>query len=85
MDSLNENDYFESSDLSLVAALVAFGAKIETVERSNGPRAVFYIRREKGLEGLVQGFYARELQVEPLAYYNALRDAKTRLYGPPIE
>ncbi len=82
---LNVNDFFESSDLSLVATLTCLGAKIEAVERNSGPRAIFYVRREKGLDALVQGFYARELQVEPLAYYNALRDAKTRLYGPPIE
>ncbi len=82
---MNENEYFETSDLSLVAALCSFGAKIEALERNNGPRVVFYIKREKGLDQLVRVFYARELQVDPLTYYNCLRDAKSRLYGSPIE
>lgn len=78
---LHENEYFETSDLSLVAALCCFGAVIESVDRS-APRAVFYIRREKGLDGLIQGFWAHELQVDPLLYFNCLKEAKSRLYGP---
>ena len=82
---LNENDYFETSDLSLVAGLVACGAKIEAVDRTQGPRANFYIRREPGMDGLVRAFYAHELSVDAFAYFSALKEAKSRLYGPPIE
>ena len=77
----NEYDYFSTSDLSLTAALCCFGAKIEAVDHSNGARAVFHFRREKGLDGLIQGFWAGELQVEPLAYFNSLKGVKTRLYS----
>ena len=79
---MHEHEYnsFESSDLSLVAALSCFGAVIESVDRS-APRAVFYIRREKGLDQLVQAFHGHVLQVEPLAYFNALKEAKSRLYS----
>lgn len=80
----NENYVFETSDLSLVAALITHGAKIVSVERNNGPRATFYIRREKGLDGLVEAFWAHALQVEPLTYFNALKEAKSRLYGPSV-
>jgi hypothetical protein len=76
----DENDFFQSSDLSLVAALCCFGAVIESVDRS-APRAIFYIRREKGLDALVEAFFAHTLQVDPLLYFNCLREAKTRLYG----
>ncbi len=79
----HENDSFESSDLSLVAALCCFGAVIESVDRSV-PRAVFYIRREKGLDQLVQAFRSHSLQVEPLAYFNTLKEAKSRLYSAAI-
>lgn len=79
----HENNSFESSDLSLVAALCCFGAVIESVDRS-APRAVFYIRRENGLGQLVQAFHAHSLQVEPLTYFNALKEAKSRLYSAEI-
>ena len=78
---MHENDYFDSSDLSLVAALRCFGARIETVDRSNPSRAIFHIPREKGLDQLVEAFWAHELKVDPLVYFNALKEAKSRLYG----
>ena len=77
---MHENDFFESSDLSLIATLCCFGATIENVDRNSGPRAVFCVRRERGLDQLVQAFYARELKVDPLDYFNALKQCKTRLY-----
>lgn len=79
----NENESFESSDLSLVAALCCFGAVIESVDRS-APRAVFFIRREKGLDQLVQAFFSHSLTIDPLTYFNALKEAKSRLYGGDI-
>ncbi len=82
---MDENDLFQtSSDLSLVAALCCFGAVIENVDRS-APRAVFYIRREKGLDQLVQAFWAHELQVDPLVYFNCLKEAKSRLYERTVK
>lgn len=78
---LNENELFQTSDLSLAATLSCFGAKIEAVDHGNASRAVFHFKREKGLDGLVQGFWAHELQVDPLVYFNCLKEAKTRLYS----
>lgn len=74
---------FVTSDLSLVAALRCFGASIQYVDKT-APRAVFYIRREAGIDELVQAFFSHTLQVDPLTYFNALKEAKSRLYGPPI-
>ena len=79
MTVVNENDLFQSSDLSLVAALCCFGAVIESVDRS-APRAVFSMRREKGLDQLIQAFWSHELNVDPQIYFNALKEAKSRLY-----
>ena len=80
---MNENDLFQSSDLSLVAALCCVGGHIESVDRS-APRAVFYVRREKGLDQLVQDFYSHSMTVDPMTYFNALKEAKSRLYGAVI-
>ena len=76
----HENEYFESSDLSLVAALCCFGAVIDSVDRSS-PRAIFSIQHEKALNALVEAFFAHTLQVDPLTYFNCLKEAKSRLYG----
>lgn len=82
---MNDNEHFESSDLSLVATLRCFGARIEGVDRSNPSRAIFHIPREKGLDQLVEAFWAHSLKVDPIEYFNALKEAKSRLYGPPIK
>ncbi|KKQ83109.1 MAG: hypothetical protein UT06_C0028G0001, partial [Candidatus Woesebacteria bacterium GW2011_GWA1_38_8] len=61
--SQNEYGVFQTSDLSLAAALCCFGAKIEAVDHNNGARAVFHFRREKGLpfkEEVLLDFAARE-------------------------
>ncbi len=81
---LNENDLNKTSDLSLVATLLCFGGKIQSVDRGSGPRAVFYLQQEKGLEQLVRAYWAHELRVDPAAYFAALKEAKTRLYEQTI-
>ncbi|MDO8569476.1 MAG: hypothetical protein Q7R89_01700 [bacterium] len=81
MNYLNENDYFQSADLSLVAALMSFGYSIETIDRTDGSRAIFLIARDKFLDEKVQAFWAHTLTVDPLAYFNCLKEAKTRLYN----
>ena len=78
---LKEDRYFQSADLSLVAALMSFGYSIEVIDRTGGNRAVFYIDRDKFLDDKVQAFWAHTLTVDPLAYFNCLKEAKTRLYN----
>ena len=79
---MNENNnYFQSADLSLIAALMSFGYSIEAIDRTDGNRAVFCIPRDKFLDEKVQAFWAHTLTVDPLAYFNCLKEAKTRLYN----
>ena len=83
MKILKEGDYFESADLSLVAALCCHGFRVETIQKKTyGNRSVFLLLREKGLDDCVQAFWAHSLQVDPLSYFSILRELKTRLYQP---
>lgn len=77
---MHDNDYFETSDLSLAAAILAFGATLDSVD-SSSPRAVFIFERTRELDAQVQAFWAHQLTVDPLTYYNCLKEAKTRLYS----
>jgi len=77
---LKENDYFESADLSLIGALSCYGYQPEAINRKTPTRATFLIRRDKKLDELVQLFWAHELRIDPLLYFNCLREIKTRLY-----
>ncbi len=44
---LEEKDYFKTSDICLAAALCCCDYQIETVDRSDLSKAIFYIRRNK--------------------------------------
>ncbi len=78
---LDENVLFKTSDLPLASALRCMGAVVEAVDRQDPSRAVFNFRREKGLDGLVQAFWAHELKVDPIAYFAAIKELKAFLYS----
>jgi len=72
---------FTTSDMSLVATLLCFNASIECVDRTSLPRATFHLRNDDGFDDVVQAFYSHSLRVDPLTYFHALKEAKTRLYA----
>lgn len=77
---MNTNEGFQTSDLALTATLVVFGYWIKSIDK-NDRRAVFLIVPDKDLDTIVDDYYNRKLQVDPLEYFNALKNVKTRLYG----
>ncbi|MFH1509518.1 MAG: DUF5659 domain-containing protein [bacterium] len=77
---LKEKDYFKSSDICLVSALSTFGYQIESIDTQNKSRAVFSIENDKKLDGLIHQYFTHKLRVEPLSFFNALKEIKTRLY-----
>ena len=77
---LKEKDFFKSSDLSLIGALQLYGYQIETMDRSNPEKIVFIIKRDEELDNLIQAFWSRSLSIEPLAYFESLKNIKSRIY-----
>lgn len=81
MQYSNENKYFESSDLSLITTLASIGYNVEAIDRNNGSRATFLIPRDKFLDEKIQAFWSHSITVDPLIYFNCLKELKTRLYN----
>ncbi|MBT7558195.1 hypothetical protein HN615_14930 [Candidatus Woesearchaeota archaeon] len=82
MKMLNENDVLSTQDMSLTATLCYFNYKIVGVDRrEDSSKVYFLIEREKGLDETIQAFWSHTLKVEPLAYFNCLKEVKTRLYN----
>lgn len=79
-ENLKEKDFFKSSDLSLVATLQLYGCQIEAMDRSKAEKIVFIIKRDDELDNLIQAFWSRGLSVEPLAYFESLKNIKSRIY-----
>lgn len=78
---MNQSDHFETSDLALASTLFYFGLPIEAMDYSSKSRVVFLFERSNGLDEIIQGFWAHELKVDPLAYFNSVKEVKSRIYG----
>ena len=77
---LQEKDYFMSSDISLCSTLSFFGYQIEMIDKQNPAKAVFWIKRDGKLDDLIKLYFAHQLKVEPLSFFNFLKEIKTRIY-----
>jgi len=76
---LSSNEYYESSDLSLVTTLSLY-YPLETIDHRNPQKAVFIFKRDKQMDQLINAYWRGELKVNPQAYFNALKNMKARLY-----
>jgi len=77
---MKENNFFKSSDLSLIATTQLFGYPIEALDRENPNKIQFVIKHDENLDKIVQAFWSRSLSVEPLAYFESLKNIKSRIY-----
>ena len=77
---LKENDFFKSSDLSLITTLQLYGYYFETVDRSNKNKIIFFIKKDEKLDDLIKAFWSRSLRVCPLSYFEALKIVKSRIH-----
>lgn len=78
---LKESELFSASDTPLAASLSALGFVIEAVDRSDPKgRVNFLFRHSKDLERAVEGFWKRQLSIEPQLYSQHLKFLKGRIY-----
>jgi len=80
MKFLEENRFFKTSDLSLIATLQLYGYQIESIDRGNSEKLVFAIKYNDELDNLIKSFWSRSLSVEPLSYFESLKNIKARIY-----
>jgi len=83
---MHENGYvttshtFRTSDLPLAATLALFWP-VEDLDRSDDRRVCFLFAHSPELDEAVQSYHRRAMQVEPLAFFHAIKGLKSRLYG----
>lgn len=78
---LQEKDYLKTSDISLCSALCCYGYQIEAIDKQDASKAIFLIRRDEQIDGLIQQYFTHQLKVEPLSFFNFLKEIKTRIYN----
>ena len=78
---LKENNFLHTSDICLCATLCCYDYQIETVDRQNPSKAIFLIKRDEQLDDLIRLYFIHQLKVEPLSFFNFLKEIKTRIYN----
>lgn len=76
----NEKNLYRTADMAITAALCLY-FPIERIEKLNHRRSYFLFKRSKRLDNLVSDYWAGKLKVDPQAYFNQLKNIKTRLYS----
>ena len=74
-----DNEIFTSSDLALVA-LLSLTFEIENIDRTDPKRVIFSFKKSKELDKKVLDFTNNKLKVNPLAYFNKVREIKSAIY-----
>ena len=76
---LEKDDYFRTADLALAAA-INLSQPLETLDRSDPRKVLFIFPNNKQTENIIDSYWKRQLEIEPLSYFNSLRNLKARLY-----
>lgn len=73
-------NYYKTSDMALCAFLIYSNFKIQSLERKpRDKRCYFVFQNTTELEKKINSFFQHETQVEPIKYFNSLREVKTIL------
>ncbi len=75
-----EDNYYKTNDISLATTICYFGGQIEKIDKSTPHRALFFIKKDVGLDNIIQGFQSRSLQVEPWAFLLSYKKVKNQLF-----
>ncbi|HTE57186.1 MAG TPA: DUF5659 domain-containing protein [Verrucomicrobiae bacterium] len=74
-------NYYETSDLGLAAALLACNVLLVRVNKENPRRAVFVFVESTEVNSLVQEYWNGSLAVGALGYFENTKRLKSRIYG----
>ena len=77
-----DNQFYKTADLALVAVLLLFiPDSLEVVDRGNPYKVLFCFGKSPELDSLVKRYWSREIQVEPQAFFNQIKQVKVRIYA----
>lgn len=78
---LEERDYFKTTDICLCAALCYCGYQVEAIDKQDPSKVIFLIERDEELDGLIQLYFTHQFRVEPLKFFNSLKEIKIRIHN----
>lgn len=79
-ENINISDIYSTDNLALAATL-SLWYPLDSIDRTHSRKVKFVFIRNEQLDELLESFWKKEVQVEPLAYFNQLKLLKSRIYG----
>jgi hypothetical protein len=76
------DEHYITSDMAEISLLLYYNFPIELIDKPpNEKRCYFHFKKDEKLKKILVDYLKHELTVEPLKYFNAIREAKTRLHS----
>jgi len=72
---------FTTYDLHAAAALIASGFELLTLDKGDPRKALFVIKREEGIEKVVDDYFADRLEGKLRGFADTLKALKNRLWS----
>lgn len=79
--TINQNQTFKTFDLGLSGALLTDGFKLTSLNKNNPKKVSFCFAYEDGVNQAVEDYFSGNFQVDALAFFNALKNLKNRIYS----
>lgn len=80
MNHKNTNpDCYITSDLALATA-ISLHHPIISIDKTNSNKALFIFKDGQDIQQFLQEYWSGTVKVNPLEYFNQLRNVKSRLY-----
>lgn len=80
-ETLSSKELFSHQDICLIATLCCHGYVVDSIDNQNTSKVIFIIKRDEKLDEVVQQYWTNQLLVEPKAFFNYLKELKTRIYN----
>lgn len=80
MKNQTREKLYQTNDLIVATFLIASGIPLDSMDRSDLSKVVFYFQRNEVLDSILETFWSFKASVEPRNFANVLKDLKTQIY-----
>ncbi|MFA6587580.1 MAG: DUF5659 domain-containing protein [Patescibacteria group bacterium] len=77
----NQEHLLRSFDMGACSALLCSGFELVTLDKTNPRKALFVFKRKEGIDEAINKYWAGELKISALQYFDTLKMLKNRLYS----
>ena len=77
----NQKVYLQTSDLGLATALCCRDYELVSLDKSDSRKVSFIFKKDIGIEGIIEAYWANQLETKARAYFDNLRTLKNRIYS----